>query len=213
MPNPAGPLMKSKPLWMPRMRMFSSVLENRYAPAAKTSPSTITWYSKPRKALLRQDQDRVLGGAVAMQGQGPSQTNPVSSLLSHRRGVHEAALAPQAVRAARQLQRRLGSHVALEDLAVVAHRLDRAIGPVLVEAEQLAGVFTGAEDALHHRILALGFHLVDVGLRDAVFLGLDQREHHPLGDSEELIIAAAHGRAERLLGDQLGQDHVVLGIA
>ena len=66
MAKPAGCVMKSKPLWMPRTRMFSSVLENRYAPAAKTSPSTITWYSTPRKALLRQDQDRVLGGAVAM---------------------------------------------------------------------------------------------------------------------------------------------------
>src|SRR5687768_17789706 len=70
MPNPAGPLMKSKPLWMPRMRMFSSVLENRYAPAANTSPSTSTWYSKPRKALLRQDQERLLGGAAAINRTG-----------------------------------------------------------------------------------------------------------------------------------------------
>ena len=61
--------------------------------------------------------------------------------------------------------------------------------------------------------LLVGLHLVDVGLRDAVLLGLDQREDHPLGDGEELVVAAAHGRAERLLGDQLGQDHVVFGVA
>src|SRR5262245_160803 len=128
---------------MPRTRMFSSVLENRYAPAATIRPSTITWYSTPRKALLRQDQLRDLGGAaMESAGQGSPAGEPAFVLtLSHRRGVHEAAMAPQVVGTARQLQRRLRADVALEDLAVVAHGLDRAKGPVLVEAEQLAGVF------------------------------------------------------------------------
>src|SRR5512134_3030098 len=76
MPKPAGCQMKSKPLWMPRTRMFSSVLENRYAPVAKISASTITWYSTPRKALLRQDQERAFGGAGDMTGQGSSPDEP-----------------------------------------------------------------------------------------------------------------------------------------
>src|SRR6185295_5242161 len=124
--NPAGCVMKSKPLLMPRRRMFSSVLENRYAPAATISASTTTWYSTPRKALLRQDQLRDLGGALTR-----DQPDRVRPLLDpsfrrpspHGRRVHEAALAPQVVGTARQLQRRLRAHVALEDLAIVAHRL------------------------------------------------------------------------------------------
>jgi hypothetical protein len=59
---------------------------------------------------------------------------------AHRRGVHEAALVPQVVAAARQADRRLRADVALEDLAVVAHGLDGAVGPFLVQAQQLAGV-------------------------------------------------------------------------
>ena len=105
-----------------------------------------------------------------------------------------------------------GSDVALEDLAVVADGLDRAVRPVLVEAEQLAGVFRRAEDALHDRIGAR-LHLVDVRLRDAVLLGFDQREDDPLDDREPLVVTAAHRRSQRLLGNQLGQDHVVVGIA
>src|SRR5213078_4549723 len=125
---------------------------------------------------------RAIAGMLAPRPTHSSGEGPTSPRLrsSHRRCVDEAALAPQVVGAARQLQYRLRADVALEDLAIVADRLDRAIRPILVETEQLAGVFRRAEDALHDRVLAVRLLLVDVGLREAVFLGFDQRVNDPL---------------------------------
>jgi hypothetical protein len=54
----------------------------------------------------------------------------------------DAALVPEVVEAARQFQRRLRADIALEDLAVIADRLDLAIGPFLVQSQQLAGVWS-----------------------------------------------------------------------
>jgi hypothetical protein len=118
----------------------------------------------------------------------------------------------QFVDAARQADRRLRTDVALEDLAVVAGGLDRADHPVLVQPQQLAGVLGRADDAHHDRVLAFLGHLLDVRLRDPELLGFDQAEDDPLGDREPLVVAAAHHRPERLLGDQFGQDHVLLRI-
>ena len=42
-----------------------------------------------------------------------------------------------------------------------------------------------------------------------MLLGLDHREQRPLDDVEPLVVAVAHHRPERLLRDDLGQDHVV----
>ena len=69
----------------------------------------------------------------------------------------------------------------------LAHGLDGAVGPVFVQAQQLAGVFRHAQDALDHRVGA-GLHLVDVGLGDAIFLGFDQRKDHPLDDEFFAIV-------------------------
>ena len=64
-------------------------------------------------------------------------------------------LRPQIVEAAIQLQRRLGADIALEDLAVIADRLDRVIGPFLVETERLAHAGGRAEHPLDVGVLAL----------------------------------------------------------
>jgi hypothetical protein len=69
-----------------------------------------------------------------------------------------------------------------------------------------------AEEALHAGILAGRLLLVDVGLRQAVLLGLEERELGPADDLEPLVVAAANRCAERLLRDHLGQDEVVVGL-
>ena len=43
------------------------------------------------------------------------------------------------------------------------------------------------------------------------FLGLEHGEHGPLDDVEPAVVAGAR-RAERLLGDDLRQDHVIVGL-
>ena len=51
-----------------------------------------------------------------------------------------------------------------------------------------------------------------LALRDAELLGVDHGVVRPLHDVEPLVVAVAHRRAERLLGDDLRQDDVVVGI-
>lgn len=121
------------------------------------------------------------------------------------------AIGPQRIHAAFQAQRRILANVVLEDLAVVADLLDRLVGKVGAETELLAHVAAGAQKALDRRLVALE-HFIDVLRVDAHLLGLDQRIEHPLGDGEPLIIATAHHRAQRLLGNQLGQDDVIVRI-
>ena len=105
-----------------------------------------------------------------------------------------------------------GVDVARPDLAVVADRLDGLDHPVLIEADGLAHARRGAEDALDVGVGGGLGHLFDVGLRDAVLLGLEQREHGPLDDVGPLLVALRHGWSQRLLGDDLGQDDVVVGV-
>src|ERR1043166_67220 len=69
--------------------------------------------------------------------------------LADRRGVLQAALVPQAVHAARDLERRALPDVLLEHLAVIPDVLDDAVGPVLGKTELLAVIAFGAEQALH----------------------------------------------------------------
>src|SRR5262245_40394657 len=87
-----------------------------------------------------------------------------------RRRVLQAALGPQRVGAARDLQRRALADVAVEYLRVVSDVLDRAVGPVLGQAELLAVIPLGAEEALHVGIGGLHL-LVDVLLGDAELFG------------------------------------------
>src|SRR5688572_25487657 len=188
MSKPAGCRRKSKPLWIPRACMFASVLCARYHSPTPIRTTATSWKTRPRKAWLRQ-----------------------LNVLPDRGRIHEAPFVPQIVGSAREVERRLLADVAREDLAVVARGLEGPHHPVLVEAQQLARVLGGAQDAHHDRVLA-GLHLVDVVLVDAVLLGLDEPEDHPLGDGLELVVAAPHRGGERLLGDELRQDHVLLRV-
>src|SRR4029453_6381 len=88
------------------------------------------------------------------------------------RRVLQAALGPQRVLAALDLEGAAHADVAVEALAVVTDLLDDVVDPLLVDAERLAHAGRDAEDTLDRGILALQ-HLVDVLRRDAVLLGFD----------------------------------------
>src|SRR5436190_7607198 len=136
-------------------------------------------------------------------------SNRPNRLLPDRRGILQAALGPQSVRATLDLERAAHADIAIEALAVVADLLDDGVDPFLVEAERLAHAGGDAEDALDGGVVALG-HLVDVGRGDTVFLGLDHGVERPAHDVGELVVAVAHHRPERLLGDDLRQDQEVV---
>ncbi len=55
-------------------------------------------------------------------------------------------------------------------------------------------------------------HLVDVLLRDAELFGVEHGEQHPARDAFPLLVALAHDGAERLFGNQLGQDLVLVRV-
>src|SRR4029077_1784565 len=92
--------------------------------------------------------------------------------------VLQAALRPQCILTAGDLERRAHADVALEHLAVVTDLLDDVVDPLLVDAERLAHARSDAEDALDGGVVALQ-HLVDVLRGDAVLLGLDLGEQRP----------------------------------
>src|SRR5882757_2154869 len=89
----------------------------------------------------------------------------VNSLLE-RHGIHQAALAPEAVEAALELERACLADVAFKDFAVIAGGLDRRNQPFVVEPKPGAEIAGGAEQALDCRRLRLR-HLIDIGLCDA----------------------------------------------
>src|SRR5262249_37282297 len=103
---------------------------------------------------------------------GPPRPSP------HRWRVHDAALGPQRVQAARDLERRALPDVALEHLAVITDVLEDTVGPVLGEAELLAEIALGTEQALDVGIVGLEV-LVDVRLADADLPGIHHAQMHP----------------------------------
>src|SRR5690606_30192354 len=89
---------------------------------------------------------------VAAAGEGgssPAAFSIVAFRLADRHAVLQAALGPQRVDAAGDLERAARADIALEDLAVIAGRLDDLDHPVVVEAEIGAdlGFGLGAEQA------------------------------------------------------------------
>src|SRR5690606_41385446 len=81
------------------------------------------------------------------------------------------------------------AQVALEDLGVVAHSLDDADGPVVVEVEHRAEAAFCAKEPVDLRSVA--FYTRDVVLRDAVLPGKDGSEDHPGDEVVPLVVALA----------------------
>src|SRR6266852_961305 len=131
--------------------------------------------------------------------------------LADRRRVLDAAFRPQTVEAALDLERGIDADIALEYLAIIADGLDDVNDPIVGEAEALAERALDAKHAPHLGARRL-HHFIDVALGDAEFLGVDQRVECPLHDIEPLVVAVADERAEWLLRDDLGQDHVLVGL-
>ncbi len=161
-----------------------------------------------RPALQRCAKEMAAAAAIRDRADGHDRAGP--QRIGGR--VHQAALGPQVVDAARQRHRRLRPEVALEALAVVADLLDDRDRPT--PASRPSSLPVSSETPRKRCTpgsLLLGLLLVDIGLRQAVLLGFDHREQGPAHDLEPLVVAAPHRRAERLLRDHLRQDHVVVG--
>src|SRR5690242_6549859 len=132
---------------------------------------------------------------------GVSEAAPLSLCLLERDGVHQAALGPGGIEPALELQGTGLADIALEDLAVIAGRLDHQLHPFVVEPEPRAEVAGGAEQTLHGRRLRLR-HLVDIGLRNAELFGLDQAVMQPGDDVAPDFVAVTREGTERLLADR-----------
>src|SRR6185369_10181792 len=207
--KPAGSARKPNPDLMPRASRVAPTLRATTSASASSASASPPWTSQSRSRRARRAARHAASPTGAASG---AATAVRCGALADRRRVHQAALGPEVDDAARQPDRRLRPEVALEALAVVADLLDDAIRPLLVEAEELAGVFRDAEEALYRGILAARLLRVDVGLRESVLLGFKHREQRPAHDLEPLVVAAPHRRPERLLRDHLGQDDVVVGL-
>src|SRR5947208_7326113 len=139
----------------------------------------------------------------------PSQNfGQLGSDLAQRRSVHQSALVPQAVQAALEAER---LEVRVEALAVITDLLHDLVGPLVVHAEQRAQVAARAGEALDRRVRAFRLR-VDVPRVQAELLGLEHGEQRPLHHVEPAVVAVPHGRSQRLLRDDLGQDYVLVGL-
>src|SRR3954468_9845130 len=128
--------------------------------------------------------------------------------LLERDRVHQAALAPEAVEAALELERARLADIALVDLAVIAGGLEGRDQPFVVDPEPRAEIAGGTQQALDRGRLRLR-HLVDIALCDAKLFGLDQAVMQPGDDVAPDLVAIAGEGAERLLADGLWQHDVV----
>src|SRR5438270_9855688 len=154
MSKPARLFQKPKPdaTWA-FCRLLHAIQPSKAATPTMATQRTI-W-----KMTLRTRGSRRKGAAgaadaspVAMVVQPPPVIGACSA-LTHRRCVHDAALGPQRVEAAGDLERRALADVALERLAVVTDVLDDAVDPVLGQAELLAERVLHAEQAADFRVV------------------------------------------------------------
>ena len=123
----------------------------------------------------------------------------------------QAAVRVVGIETARQADIRFRADIALENLGIVALRLDGAFGPILVETEHCAKVAFAAEQAGRGGAL-LCRHGVRIGSSDAVFLSGDQGVNGPADDVGPLIVAMTNDGTQRFLGNNFRKDQVVLGL-
>src|SRR5262249_6753108 len=85
---------------------------------------------------------------------GEASNRPIGLWLPDGWGVLQAALGPQPVEPALDLEQRAHADIALVAFAVVPDLLDDVVDPLLVDSQRLAHPGGNAEDALDCRIVA-----------------------------------------------------------
>ena len=110
----------------------------------------------------------------------------------------------------RQVER-LDSQVAVVDLAVVADLLDGLIGEIVADPSARAQIAFDAQKPLDFRLLR-GHELVDVLRGDSPLFTGDQAEQRPGNDVLPLVVAVAHHRPQRLLGQRNIHDLMLVGV-
>src|SRR6185437_3757608 len=205
-----------KPEAMPALTMFSEALrtKNQTRATRTTAPAACQRMSR----TLRSRRKVIMAGSAALQSRswdvarrwksGSGEPRSRQSLESRRE--QQAALGPQFVGAALQLQRRAHADGAFVALAIVPDLLDDIVGPVVAEAHHVAELALDAQDAADLSVGRLSLHLVDVLGGDAERLRGDLRVQHPAHDQLPALVAPARHRPLRIVGDDLGQD-LVLG--
>ena len=127
--------------------------------------------------------------------------------VKDRRRVHQAALRPQPVQAALDLERA----VRLRDCVRTSRRSCRRSSRRVAPSSGLSRAWdrtrrplpVPAEPRRVPRGLADLAHIV---ARDAVLLGGNQREEHPAHQRQPFVVAASHHRPEWFLRDAFRQD-------
>src|SRR5690349_12154225 len=125
--------------------------------------STIGWVSGPV----------ILAGPSSFAS--PPHGGEESDDSADRQCVHLAALAPQRIDAALELQCRALTDVALVDVAVVPDLLDDVVEPLLAQPQRLAVARIDAQQCAQRRVGQLAPQRIDVLRADRALLGLDHR--------------------------------------
>src|SRR3546814_7117317 len=150
MSKPAGRDRNSNPVSTPSRFVWSTTFVTRNA-ATETAPSN----ARAWMAILRQSR-----GAAARSRAGSvscslvvTPCGPLRLGSAERRGDHDAAVLPQPVQTAGEAERRSLAEIAGEDLAVVAHLLDRLQRPVGRGAELRSQILVDAQQPPDFRML------------------------------------------------------------
>src|SRR4051794_8740060 len=130
MPNAASRSRKPNPVAMFWRRRLTRVLWTRNQPTATTAATNSTCTTTARTRGSRHGAGRVGRGARAAVSVANSFAPPPEAAASaDRHRVDQATLGPEVVIAALELERRIDAQVLVEDLAVIADRLDRVVSP------------------------------------------------------------------------------------
>src|SRR4029077_8644905 len=89
---------------------------------------------------------------------------------------------------------------------------DDPVGPVIVDAEELAEILLEAEEAARLGNLALRLDLIDISLGDAENLAFEHGVVDPFHQDRPALIALPGIGTEELPRDQLWEDHPIIGV-
>src|SRR5690554_1009554 len=120
-------------------------------------------------------------------GTAPAKARFLVVRSADRRRVMQTALRPKGIHAALDLERRVRPDIPVENLAVIADRLDDMNHPVFGEADVLAKGSVQAEKTADIGIVRIQ-HLVDIVPGNTQLLGIEQPEMNPLHDVEPLFV-------------------------